>query len=105
MMRLAGLTVGMIMLAAAAWAQAPSVNAGGVVNDGSYDKTGVAPGSIVAIFGSNLASKTLLASSIPLSTSLGSVTSVTFNNVAAPLFFVGPLQINAQLPYESLQGN
>jgi adhesin/invasin len=83
-------------------AQTPVVNAGGVVNDGSYDKTGVAPGSIVAIFGTPLASSVQLASSIPLSTSLGNVTSVTFNGIPAPLYFVGPMQINAQMPWNVL---
>jgi len=89
-------------LASLLYAQAPTVNTGGVVNDASYAPQAVAPGSIVAIFGTNLASAVAISDTIPLSTSLGSVTSVTFNNVPAPLYFVGPLQINAYLPYESL---
>ncbi len=59
----------------------------------------VAPGSIVAIFGTQLASQLALADSVPLATSLAGV-SVTFNNVKAPLQFVSSGQINAQVPLE-----
>jgi len=104
-MRLSGFTLLIAVLAPAARAQAPIVNAGGVVNNASYASQGVAPGSIVAIFGSNLAAADATADTIPLSVNLGTVTSVTFNSMPAPIFFVGPLQIDAQLPYESLQGS
>jgi uncharacterized protein (TIGR03437 family) len=76
-----------------------------VLNAASFaTNQGVAPGSLVSIFGTNLASSLAQADSIPLSTSLGSV-SVMFNNTAAPLLFVShdPVngdQINAQLPFE-----
>jgi len=80
----------------------PAVNAGGVVNDGNYSAEGVAPGSIVGIFGTNLASNTVVGGTIPLSDALDTVASVTFNGVPAGLYFVGPSQINAQLPFESL---
>ena len=98
-MRLTALGIGLLLAASLASAQGPAVNAGGVLNTGSYSTPGVAPGSIVSIFGTNLASKLALASTIPLSTSLGDVTSVTFNNIPATLYYVGPLQINAQLPW------
>jgi uncharacterized protein (TIGR03437 family) len=104
-MRPVWLTLGIMALASFAYAQAPSVNAGGVVNDGNYSSQGVAPGSIVGIFGTNLASKVAINDTIPLSTSLDTVTSVTFNGVQAGLYFVGPIQINAQLPFESLAAN
>jgi uncharacterized protein (TIGR03437 family) len=100
-MRFPRLIFGLLVLVALAQAQ-PVVNAGGVLNSGSYSTNGVAPGSIVSIFGSNLASAVALASSVPLSTGLGDVTSVTFNNIPAALFFVGPIQINAQLPWNVL---
>jgi len=84
--------------AALAWAQAPV--AGGIVNAASYYAgAGVAPGSIVSIFGTNLASQPATANSIPLPTALGDVTSVTFNGVVAGLFFVSPGQINALVPW------
>ena len=100
-MRSVWLTLGLIALASLAHAQ-PVVNAGGVLNSGSYTTQGVAPGSIVSIFGTNLAGSTAGADSIPLSTALKDVTSVTFDNIPAGLYFVGPLQINAQLPFNVL---
>jgi uncharacterized protein (TIGR03437 family) len=87
-------------------AQAPAVFQGGVVNGASFaldqpDKR-VAPGSLISIFGSNLASSVALADSIPISTSLADVESVTFGGVAAPILSVGPGQINVQLPWEEM---
>jgi uncharacterized protein (TIGR03437 family) len=80
----------------------PAVNAGGVLNSASYTTQGVAPGSIVSIFGTNLAASTAAASAIPLPTALSDVTSVTFNGIAAGLYFVSQNQINAQLPFNVL---
>ena len=79
------------------------MRAGGVINAASgASVTGpVAPGSLVSIFGSNLASGLAQADSIPLSTTLNSV-SVSFNGIAAPLLFVSGGQINAQLPWNVL---
>jgi uncharacterized protein (TIGR03437 family) len=82
----------------------PAVNAGGVVNSGSYTAQGVSPGSIVSVFGTNLAASTATASAIPLPTALSDVTSVTFNGVPAGLYFVSQNQINAQLPFDVLSG-
>jgi uncharacterized protein (TIGR03437 family) len=81
---------------------APAVNAGGVVNAGSYSAEGVAPGSIVSVFGANLAASTANASAIPLPTALSDVISVTFNDIPAGLYFVSQNQINAQLPFDVL---
>src|ERR1017187_10233089 len=90
---------GMALLALATLAQAQAPVVGGIVNSGSYYAgAGVAPGSIVSIFGTNLASQTTTAGSLPLPTSLGDVSSVTFNGVPAALFYVSPGQINAQAP-------
>jgi len=82
----------------------PAVNAGGVLNSASYTTQGVAPGSIVSIFGTNLAASTASASAIPLPTGLSDVTSVTFNSIPAGLYFVSLNQINAQLPFNVLLG-
>ena len=86
-----------LALGSLAYAQPPAVNAGGIVNCGSYATGGVAAGSIVCIFGTNLASQTASAGSIPLPPALGNVRSVTFNGVDAPLYFVSSNQINAQV--------
>lgn len=100
------LTVALAALAVAVYAQQPVVATGGVLNAASNAKgVAVAPGSLVSIYGTALASSLAQASSIPLSTALGNV-SVTFNNIAAPMLYVSnsPQQINAQLPWE-LQGS
>ncbi len=74
---------------------------GSAVNGASFARAPapVSPGSIISIFGANLAAETLQASSLPLPTRLGNVT-VQINNVFAPLFLVSPGQINAQAPVE-----
>src|ERR1700685_1650150 len=77
----------------------PVISANGVVNGASFAVgLAVAPGSLAAIFGSDLASSTTVAGSGPLPTTLGP-TSVTFNGIEAPLFFVSSGQINAQVPF------
>ncbi len=94
-----------------AFAQTPAVrDTQGVLNAASFAAP-VAPGALLSIFGSNLASSLITADTIPLSTSLGGVT-VQFtqaaNSFTAPLLFIYqgdpdnsvPAQINAQLPWE-----
>ncbi len=83
----------------------PSISPGGVVNGASFAPAPipVAPGSIISIFGVNLAATTAAASEIPLPTELAG-TSVRINGEAAPIFFVSPGQINAQLPFEVAPG-
>ncbi|MCZ6489943.1 MAG: hypothetical protein O7A06_05375, partial [Acidobacteria bacterium] len=86
----------------------PTLPPNSVVNGASFrpatDLGGaLAPGSIVAIFGNNLADDLQLATAVPLPTTLGN-TSVTFNGISAPLFFVSPTQINAQVPFDVLPG-
>ena len=81
----------------AAQAVLPQVNAGGVVSAASY-QPGLAPGNIVAIFGANFAASESLANAIPWPTDLGGV-KVTMGGIAAPLYFAGPNQINAQVPW------
>jgi uncharacterized protein (TIGR03437 family) len=81
----------------------PTISVGGIVSGASYQAL-AAPGMLVSIFGTNLAPQTLSASSVPLSTSLAGV-SVTFNGVKAPLYFVSPLQLNVQVPFEMVPGS
>jgi uncharacterized protein (TIGR03437 family) len=68
----------------------------------------VAPGSIVSIYGSNLATTAMSATSLPLPTNL-SGTSVTVTDssgakTALPLFYAGPSQINAEIPSSAATG-
>jgi uncharacterized protein (TIGR03437 family) len=82
----------------AAFSQAlPQIQPGGIVNAASYAQP-IAPRSVVAIFGANLASAEATASGTPLPTELAG-TSVTVNGTKAPLFFVSSSQINIQIPY------
>lgn len=71
----------------------------GVVNAGSFAPftTGISAGEIVVLFGSNLAAGTTSATTLPLPASLGNV-KVTFNGIAAPLFYVSAGQISAMVP-------
>ena len=104
-MKLVWPSIVILSLASCAYAQTPVVNAGGIVNSASYSSSGVAPGSVVSIFGTNLASGTAAAGGIPLQTTLGDVQSVTFNGIAAALYFVSETQINAQVPWNVASGS
>src|SRR5260370_23967022 len=87
------------VLAANLQGQTPAIVSGGVLNGASFTKDqAVTPGSLVSIFGTELASGLTQNDSIPLSTSLSNV-SVTFNNIPAGLYFVSPGQVNAQIPW------
>ena len=83
----------------------PSVPENAVVNAASFipfEDPGhaMAPGSVVAIFGSDFTDgEHFEAENIPLPFTLGGV-SVTFNGLPAALYGVWPDQINAQLPWE-----
>jgi uncharacterized protein (TIGR03437 family) len=74
-----------------------------VVDAGGFQPGPVAPGSLVAIFGSGLAPEAILAFRAPWPKVLSN-TSVLVNGVAAPVAFVSPTQINAQVPYETKSG-
>ena len=78
------------------------------VSAASYVGGAFAPGSIVAVFGKDLAPMSELATSLPLPTSLkGTIVEVTDQKGetrGAPLFFVSPFQINLQIPPETALG-
>jgi uncharacterized protein (TIGR03437 family) len=74
----------------------------GVANSASFNAS-IAPGSLISIFGDGLAQGTAYAGSIPLPISLAD-TSVTINGVRAPVLYVSPDQINAQVPLTSKAG-
>jgi len=59
----------------------------------------IAPGSLISIYGPNLAEAESTAPSLPLPTSLNG-TSVAIGGIAAPLVYVSRTQINAQVPFE-----
>jgi uncharacterized protein (TIGR03437 family) len=81
------------------------VFAGGVVNNASFspDPAPMAPGSIAAIFGSNMNDNSSNANSTfvngKLATGLGAA-SVKINGIDAPMFYSFPSQIGVQIPFE-----
>jgi uncharacterized protein (TIGR03437 family) len=74
-----------------------------VVNAASYNPGETPAGSVFSIFGGNLATKVGQPTSVPLPTTL-LTTTVTVNGELAPLFYVGPGQINAQMPEDIKPG-
>ena len=97
-----------LALSGLAFAQ-PSVAPGGVLNAASgVVGQPITVGSLVSIFGSNLASGLAQADTIPLSNSLGGV-SVQFVNgdttLNAPMLFVVGSQVNAQVPWNLVPPN
>jgi uncharacterized protein (TIGR03437 family) len=82
----------------------PEIPAGAILSTASFSTSNaLAPGSLAAIFGSNLATGTSAPSSLPLPTQLGT-TRVFISGRQMPLFFAGALpsfsQINGMLPYD-----
>ncbi len=78
----------------------PSIAEGGVLNAASYARNApIAPGSLVSIFGSNLADSVGKAAIFPLPTDLNQ-TEVLIAGQNLPLVFVSPNQINAMIPYD-----
>jgi len=77
---------------------ASGISISGVANPASGQSTGAA-GMLLSVFGTGLASTTQISSGNVLPFSVGSV-SATVNNLAAPLLYVSPNQVNIQIPYE-----
>lgn len=97
-----------VFISSLAVAQAPVVPQGSVVSAASLLPFGapgyqLAPGSIVSIFGTNLATSTAAAANFPLPNNLGGA-SVIIGGKAAPLFYASAGQINAQIPFEVATG-
>ena len=74
-----------------------------VVNAASSVAAGTPPGSIFVVYGSQLATAAAQPNFVPLPTS-ELTTSVTVNGEAAPLFYVSPTQVNAQMPLDIQPG-
>lgn len=76
----------------------PTITA--LANGASFNSV-FAPGMVLTVFGTQLASSPETASSVPLPATMASV-AATVNGVAAPLYYVSPGQLNIQLPYETV---
>src|ERR1035437_2307416 len=81
-------------------ASGPSISAGGILNAASYAVgTPVAPGSIVAVYGSFPVSAPSMTPGAPWPTSLGGL-SMQFAGTKAPLYYVSAGQVNLIVPWE-----
>ena len=85
------------------WSQAILAAGNVAVVSGASYETAVAPGSIASLFGGNLTTQTLVATTLPLPTVLAEVT-VKINGKTAPLFYASPTQINLQIPGATTPG-
>src|SRR5262245_11588597 len=96
--RLLALSGCLSLIPSAAVAQTPTIQPNGVVS-AAGSRAIVAPGSLISIFGSGLAAGLSVSNSVPVSSKLGDVDSVTIGGAAAPLVFVSDGRINAQTPW------
>ena len=101
---LSGPTNELWMLGPGFLADTPQASAAGVVNAFSFMGGTVAPGEIVSIFGENLGPLNGVAFAFdPITGELprsGPGVTVTWNGIAAPLYFAHANQLNVQAPYE-----
>jgi uncharacterized protein (TIGR03437 family) len=105
--RLAGLdgnniTINVTVTAASSSATAQiTASTSGSTLSGGGDAAQIAPGSLVSVLGANLAFTTQSAdlTQNPLPSTLGG-TQVYFNGIRAPLVFVSPNKVTAQIPWE-----
>lgn len=94
------LLVGSFAVGTAAYAQAPAILTGGTVNSADYSRS-FAPGAIVSVFGTNLASSIALAGAFPLPQSLGGASiELVSNGEQFSLWYASPTQLNGQMPYD-----
>ncbi len=79
--------------------QSALLNQGGILLGAGFEPGPLAPGSIISLFGQSLTSSTNVAGSLPLPRTLSGLR-VLIAGREAPLFYAGPTQVNAQLPFE-----
>jgi uncharacterized protein (TIGR03437 family) len=78
----------------------PVVAVGGTVNNVNVVLNApLAPGTIASVYGNQLATSPSVTSGPPLPTQFQG-TSIMTGGFQAPLFYVGPSQVNLQIPYE-----
>lgn len=90
-------TVWYEIVADAAAVQTPTIGHGGVVGAAHW-KAPIAPGGLVSIFGTNMAASPVAVQTWPLPFEAGGG-SVLVGGRPAPLVYVSPGQINAQVPW------
>jgi uncharacterized protein (TIGR03437 family) len=82
----------------------PAITPSGIVHAASFTAPPLAPGSLISIFGTNLATAApSLANGAPWKTEMSGAR-VVLNGQNIPLYYVSATQINAQLPYGLAEG-
>ncbi len=76
------------------------INPGGLVGAAGFLATPLAPGSLVSLFGMNVALFEETTRGVPLTTTLGGATVLVGESMRAPLVYASPAQINFQVPWE-----
>jgi uncharacterized protein (TIGR03437 family) len=69
----------------------------------SYAVNSTPPGGVFVLYGTDLATKTAQAATVPFQTTL-LTTKVTVNGAAVPLYYVSPTQIDAVMPWDTPGG-
>jgi glucosylceramidase len=86
------------------WAvPAPAFPANGAVNAAAL-QAALSPGELFSIYGVNLAAQAQEPLLLPLPATMAAA-SVLIDGIAAPLVYVSPSQINAQVPWEATPGS
>lgn len=67
------------------------------------NSTGLSPGGLISLYGTDLSPVNLASRELPLPTALGE-SCLTVNGIPTPVLFVSPNQINAQMPF-NVEGN
>jgi endo-1,4-beta-xylanase len=94
-------------LLAALQTPVPALTASGVVNAASFQGAAVAPGEIVAIFGTGVGPDKPVGAALTsngLISTTGAATQVLFGDYAAPVLYAGQNQINVVVPFEVTPG-
>ena len=81
----------------------PAFPANGAIN-AAAPAAALSPGELFSIYGTNLAAGAQQPALLPLPSSMAAA-SVQINGISAPLVYVSPLQINAQVPWEATPGS
>jgi len=100
----ASLTMSVPHSVMAQFTKVPFISPNGVTNAaGALPQTGVAPGSVVSIFGASLASTTAVGPATPMVQTLAGLTASVGTRLL-PLYFASPTQINLQIPSDLALG-
>jgi uncharacterized protein (TIGR03437 family) len=76
----------------------PSISS--IVNAADYT-TGVAPGGLISVFGTQLSPVNMASSQLPLPTALAN-SCLSVNGLPVPVLFVSSNQVNAQMPFQAI---